>query len=133
MSAVSLDLLFRLIEVALARTLRLSLSRMLIPPQIDARRQIAGELIAALVARGLPQRMPGLRLELLRNVVLGAATAATVRIAPLIQLLPELVAAVLPEVAHEVLLYAGQAADGVPRALRTAVNSSLINHPLTGG
>jgi hypothetical protein len=48
--------------------------------------------------------MTRLRLELLGDVVLGAAAPATMRIAALVESLFELVAAVLSKIRHEILL-----------------------------
>lgn len=118
---MSLHFLLGLIEIQLAWALRLTFARVLIALEVGVGWKVARELIttlttlAALVARALAKRMAGLRLELLSDVVLGAATTAAVRIAALAQLLSEFVAAILPEVGHEASWMQETSAGGVPR------------------
>src|SRR4051812_22381695 len=97
---MSFLLLLRLIEIQLARTLRLALSRMLSAGKVGAGRHIRRHLALARRSRPLAERMPGLRLELLCRMLLCAAAVTAVRIAAFLERLLELFAAVLPIVTH---------------------------------
>src|SRR5215216_6226110 len=99
-SAVPFSLLLRLIEILLARALRLSFPGVLLALKVGLLRHIRRHVISRRIWPRCPERMTGLCLELLGNVVLRPTAATAMGMASLGQLLLELIAAILPDVAH---------------------------------
>src|SRR5579872_1921922 len=113
--AAALLLLLRLVERQLARALRLSLPRVLIVREVGIARHVATHGRAGARPRHAAQRMPGLRLELLGQVVFRPPAAPAVRISALAQRLLEPITLVLSKVGHRSPPWLiGDWADGMP-------------------
>jgi hypothetical protein len=100
---MSFALLLGLVEIQLARTLRLTLSRMLIARQIRAPRHVHRHPITRSSRRTVAQRMTRLRLELFGYVVLDTTAVPAMRIVTLSLLFLKTLALLLSKVGHDSL------------------------------
>src|SRR5436305_5119576 len=93
-------LLLRLVQVQLARTLRLPLPRMLIALQIGARRHVRRHLVARRRRRTRPKRVARVSFKLLGQVILDSPAVSAMRITALHERTLEFLASILPNVTH---------------------------------
>jgi hypothetical protein len=131
MTVVPFLFLLGLVQVELARALRLSPARVLCVREVGvgpgiAHRRFAGWTISPLVRRLVAERVAGLGLELFGEIVFGAAAVAAMGIAALVQWMVEFVAAVLPEIGHgHPPGMSGGGADAVPDGSRPCAKTQM--------